>query len=104
VNIKVSTDHEYLHIAVKDTGAGISTENKLKLFKLFGFIQETSSQNTSGIGLGLMISKHLVEQYNGSIWVDSELGVGSTFFFKLKLFQNEVDHEQIEVITTKFIY
>ena len=44
---------------MKDTGCGISEKNKHKLFKLFGFLKETSDQNTNGIGLGLMISKHL---------------------------------------------
>ena len=50
---------DYLKIEVKDTGCGISEKNKHKLFKLFGFLKETSDQNTNGIGLGLMISKHL---------------------------------------------
>jgi signal transduction histidine kinase len=62
---------------VKDTGAGISQENQTKLFKLFGFIQESSAQNTNGIGLDLMITKHLVEQYDGQIWMESTLGEGS---------------------------
>ena len=89
VCIRLSIDDEYLTVHVQDTGAGISQENQQKLFKLFGLIQETSAQNTSGIGLGLVISKHLVEQYEGKIWVQSEVGVGSTFSFKLKLIENE---------------
>ena len=74
---------------MKDTGSGISQENKKKLFKLFGFIQETSAQNVNGIGLGLMICQQLVEQYEGDIWVDSEVGRGSTFTFKLKLMNQQ---------------
>ena len=60
-----------------------------KLFKLFGFVRDTNAANTNGIGLGLMISKHLVEEYEGQIWVESEEGIGSKFLFKLKLIPDE---------------
>ena len=63
--------------------------NFFELFRLFGFIQETSDQNTNGIGLGLMITKHIIYQYNGDIWVDSVPGTGSTFSLKLKLIQED---------------
>ena len=69
IAITASMDHEFIKIAVKDTGSGISLENQQKLFKLFGFIQETSAQNVNGIGLGLMISRQIVEQFEGKIWV-----------------------------------
>ena len=59
------------------------------MFKLFGFIQDTEDQNTSGIGLGLMITKHIVDEYAGNIWVDSEPGIGSTFSLKLKLIKED---------------
>ena len=49
-----------LQIKVVDTGVGISDKNKQKLFKLFGFLTETEAMNTSGIGLGLVISKQIV--------------------------------------------
>ena len=49
-----------LKISVKDSGIGISEENQKKLFKLFGFINETVAFNKNGIGLGLMISDKLV--------------------------------------------
>jgi signal transduction histidine kinase len=84
--ITVSSDLEFLVISVKDTGIGISSENQKKLFKLFGFIEETSSKNTNGIGLGLMITRKLVEQFSGKIWVDSHIEIGSTFTFKLKTY------------------
>ena len=70
---------------MKDTGCGISENKKAKLFKLFGFLKETSDQNTSGIGLGLMISKHITHQFDGNIEFESTLGVGTVFTFKLKL-------------------
>ena len=64
---------------------GISEKNQRKLFKLFGFIDETESKNTSGIGLGLMISDKLVTEFGGKFDLNSEEGVGSTFSFTIKL-------------------
>ena len=74
------------------------------MFKLFGFIQETSAQNVNGIGLGLMISKQIVEQYEGLIWVESEPEIGSTFTFKLKFMQEEIDVNQIQIVAPKYNY
>ena len=56
VTIITSIVDSKLRIVVKDTGAGISDENQKKLFKLFGFINDTRDQNVNGIGLGLMIT------------------------------------------------
>ena len=61
VQISVSMDDEFFYASVKDTGAGISQENQTKLFKLFGFLEETKQQNKNGVGLGLAISKQIVE-------------------------------------------
>jgi signal transduction histidine kinase len=60
IKIKAVIVEEFLEISVKDTGIGISEENKKKLFKLFGFINATKSKNINGIGLGLVISEKLV--------------------------------------------
>ena len=53
---------------------GISKENQLKLFKIFGFINETEKKNIHGIGLGLMISNKLVKEFGGEITVNSDIG------------------------------
>jgi two-component system, sensor histidine kinase len=82
---------------VKDTGSGISKTNQKKLFQLFGFIRETSDKNTNGIGLGLMISKLLTNEYDGTITFESELHVGTEFVFNLKLqTKEEVEIDRIE--------
>ena len=74
---------------VKDTGVGVQYEDQDKLFKLFGFVKDTQALNTSGIGLGLVISEQIVLAFDGKIDFDSvpapELNHGSVFEFTLKL-------------------
>jgi len=74
VEIRVSIYCDFLQIEVIDTGIGIKAEDQEKLFKLFGFVMDSKNMNTSGIGLGLLISKQIVEQYEGSIQVNSSVG------------------------------
>jgi len=75
---------------VIDTGIGIKEEDQSKLFRLFGFVQDEQQLNTSGIGLGLMISKKIAEQFGGGIELKSKFGEGSTFTFRVNL--EEPDH------------
>jgi signal transduction histidine kinase len=70
---------KFLDIEVKDNGCGISEENQAKLFKLFGYLDETSELNTRGVGLGLYITKMIVTQFEGQVSVKSKIGEGSSF-------------------------
>jgi len=70
---------------VRDTGTGISSEDQERLFKVFGKLQDTSKLNKSGMGLGLAISKLIVEKMGGNISVESEMGKGSAFKFSFKV-------------------
>eukprot|EP00356_Strombidium_inclinatum_P000800 CAMPEP_0170512218 /NCGR_PEP_ID=MMETSP0208-20121228/66729_1 /TAXON_ID=197538 /ORGANISM="Strombidium inclinatum, Strain S3" /LENGTH=184 /DNA_ID=CAMNT_0010795827 /DNA_START=569 /DNA_END=1123 /DNA_ORIENTATION=+ len=79
-----------LEISVKDNGIGISREDQGKLFKLFGTV--ANETNTSGIGLGLFISKQIVNQYGGIIDVVSNKGEGSQFYFITTL---ELENSQV---------
>ena len=74
-----------LVISVQDSGIGIKNKDRIKLFKLFGKLQNTRKMNTQGIGLGLVISENIVNQFNGSIGVKSKYGAGTTFAFSFKL-------------------
>jgi CheY-like chemotaxis protein len=72
---------KYLEFFVKDTGIGISEEQKEIIFERFRQGSESYSRNYEGSGLGLSISKSYVEMLGGKIWVKSEEGKGSTFYF-----------------------
>jgi signal transduction histidine kinase len=76
-------DSENVVFYVKDTGIGIAPENIRSIFKGFRKIEVNSAKIYRGAGLGLSITKKLVELLGGKIWVESELGKGSTFFFSL---------------------
>lgn len=78
----------FVKVEVEDTGIGIKDEDKGKLFKLFGFLDETKVINTSGIGLGLVISEKLVTLLGGEISFTSEFGKGSVFCFTLPIKTN----------------
>jgi signal transduction histidine kinase/ActR/RegA family two-component response regulator len=70
-------------ISVTDTGAGIAPEDRKKLFQPFSQVDASATRKTGGSGLGLSISRHLVEMHGGRMGVDSEVGQGSTFYFVL---------------------
>ena len=69
-------------ISVEDNGVGLSKEDQMKLFKRFS--QGTSKKRSCSTGLGLYLSRRIVEAHNGSIWVESEVDKGSKFIFNLK--------------------
>lgn len=68
-----------IHIAVSDTGIGIPSDRMGTLFESFSQVDASVTRNYGGTGLGLAISKRLAEMMGGTIWVESEEGVGSTF-------------------------
>jgi signal transduction histidine kinase len=83
VEIRVERQDEELLFAVADTGIGIPAEQIGAVFEEFRQADATVSRDFGGTGLGLPITKKLVELHGGRIWVESEPGKGSTFFFTI---------------------
>jgi signal transduction histidine kinase/DNA-binding response OmpR family regulator len=77
-----------VHVAVEDTGIGIPPSMLDHVFGEFTQVEDERNRKFEGTGLGLAIARHLVRLMEGSIWVDSELGRGSTFGFRLPLHAN----------------
>jgi len=77
------TFKDYLVVAVKDTGMGIDKNDFNRLFMKFGQLDGSLTRRSGGTGLGLVICKELVSMHGGEIWVESEVGKGSTFSFTL---------------------
>ena len=83
VAIKAEANNGSFHVSVRDTGPGISAADQAKLFQEFQQADNAITKKKGGTGLGLAISKRIIEMHGGRIWVESQVGHGSTFAFAL---------------------
>lgn len=83
ITVRLTGDDNVVQVQVSDSGPGIDAEDIPHLFQKFYRVDSSLTRSVGGTGLGLFICKKIVELYNGRIWVQSEIGKGSTFFINL---------------------
>jgi two-component system sensor histidine kinase/response regulator len=93
---ELSDDEAVLHFTVKDTGVGIPLEKQLTIFEAFTQADSSMTRKFGGTGLGLAISSRLVNLMGGKIWVESEIGRGSTFHFTVRLRMQRISSRKYE--------
>jgi signal transduction histidine kinase len=84
ITLDVIEKDDSITVKVIDTGVGIKSEDLNKLFRLDENLKTEGTANETGTGLGLILCKEFVEKNNGTIWVESVLGKGSSFSFTLQ--------------------
>jgi PAS domain S-box-containing protein len=84
---------DFIEFSVRDFGPGITPKDAKRVFNKFVQLSSNGKKNKGGLGLGLAISKEIVEAHGGQIYVESELGSGSRFYFRIPLTEPEVDQE-----------
>ena len=91
VTIYLSVEDDALVTSIKDTGIGISENDQNILFKPFVQLDSAVNRRFEGTGLGLALVKNIVELHGGNIWLESELGKGSIFYFRVPICGNRED-------------
>jgi signal transduction histidine kinase len=83
IEVNIYNKENYIAISVKDNGIGIPEDKKNMIFERFRQVDKSLSRNCEGSGIGLSLTKSLVELHKGKLYVESDLGKGSTFTFEL---------------------
>ena len=83
IQVACVTVNGMAQVSVKDEGIGIQPEDKDKLFERYYRVKNNNTQSIAGFGIGLYLCAEIIQRHDGNIWVESEWGQGSTFYFTL---------------------
>ena len=84
ISVLFQTKEDNIIFQIKDMGIGIPKQELERIFERFYRVDTDSTNKVKGTGLGLSIAKHIVLQHDGRIWVESEVGKGTSVFFSVK--------------------
>lgn len=98
VRIEVSKMHNIIRVSISDKGPGIPSGFHTRIFQKFAQVDSSDKRQKSGTGLGLNISKSIIDKFGGSIGYNSQEGKGSTFFFELAEFQESTDDPKGKIL------
>lgn len=93
INYELDNENRRIQFSVSDTGVGIPDDEKNKVFERFGRIKTNYMKDSDGTGLGLYITKQLVTLLGGSVWFESELSIGTTFYCSLPYIKTGRDNK-----------
>ena len=96
VTVSAKTADQGVSVSVRDEGEGIAPKDMSRLFQKFSQLDTSTTRKAGGTGLGLVITKGIVEGHGGKIWVESEVGQGSVFWFTLPLSGPGITEEDAE--------
>lgn len=93
VSLGITGNNDVVQVRISDTGPGIPANDIEHLFQKFYRVDNSATRTIGGTGLGLFICKKIVELYNGTIWAESELGKGTTFYINLPRLNTQRAHQ-----------
>jgi len=103
VEISAKVMNQRLELVVSDTGIGIEEDKFSRIFESFEQAEGSTARIYGGTGLGLAVTKQLVELHGGEIWVKSTLGQGSQFFFTLPIAEENASHSENKTLSTSTV-
>jgi signal transduction histidine kinase len=83
IGVRARRRNDEVEVSVRDTGIGIAREDQAKVFDEFQQVGKPTDRSREGTGLGLTLAKRFIELHSGRIWVESEVGTGTTFTFAM---------------------
>ena len=90
ISVSAKIDDNMVQCVVNDNGVGIPKADIPRVFERFYRVDKARNRSVSGTGLGLSICKHICLQHGGAVWVESEVGKGSSFYFTLPIYRPEI--------------